>query len=90
MQWKFWRRKTKKGARETDGLPRTTKPPADNQGVPVSPLALSVRDVLGLQRLVGNQAVLRILAPEISPRAPDAKKAGRFVAGQGKLPKVFG
>lgn len=90
MQWKFWRRKTKKGAQEADRLSQTAKLPADNQGVPVSPLALRVRDVLGLQRLVGNQAVLRILAPEISARAPDAKEPGRLVDGQGKLPKVFG
>lgn len=90
MQWKFWRRKAKKGAPEADGLPQTTKPPADNQGVPVWPLALSVKDVLGLQRLVGNQAVLRILGPEISARAPDTKKAGRLVERQGRIPKVIG
>lgn len=44
--------------------------------------------MLGLQRLVGNQAVLRILATEISARAPDAKKAGRLAQGLGRLRNV--
>jgi hypothetical protein len=89
MQWKFWRRKKKRGGEKADGLLTTTSQ-NDIRGIPVPPLAISVKDVLGLQRLVGNQAVLRILAPEILVRAPDAKKVARLVEEQGRLPKVTG
>lgn len=59
MEWEFWKRRKR---------PKKPKGPAVQMMPPdwrtVSSLPVStVREVLGLQQLIGNQAVLRILAP---------------------------
>ena len=66
MQWKFWKRKT-------PGLPQRAQPDAAIRPRDVdattpdasapSPLlvASSTNEILGLQRMIGNQAVLRMM-----------------------------
>ena len=59
MQWRFWRRGKKKDADDV-ALERVR---AD---APASawPANAGAKEILGLQQLVGNQAVLRLLAKD--------------------------
>jgi hypothetical protein len=57
MQWKFWKRGRRKRA---EPAPAVATPSDDAQG-PLLPVS-TVKEVLGLQQVIGNQAVLRILA----------------------------
>jgi len=72
MQWKFWERKNKdgKGGRDfstASSSTQTTFGP-EAEGVGWFPLTGSAKEILGLQQLIGNQAVVRLLAPE-KPRS---------------------
>ncbi len=59
MQWKFWRR----GRSDKSETGSSAQPmPQDWRTLPLLP-ANTVKEVLGLQQLIGNQAVLRLLAP---------------------------
>jgi hypothetical protein len=59
MQWKFWKRKKDKpgSAEEIDAA----QGPETADDTPQSPLTVSSRQILGLQQLIGNQAVLRMM-----------------------------
>jgi hypothetical protein len=56
MCWKFWKRKE-------DPKQDATTASVENS-VGLLPLARSAKEILGLQQLIGNQAVSRLLAPE--------------------------
>jgi hypothetical protein len=63
MEWKFWRRK---GKRELDGSGRNARTHVET---PFAQLAriYGQRELIALQRVVGNQAVLKLLGvPGIS------------------------
>jgi hypothetical protein len=76
MDWKFWRRKTK---REWDGPGGNARTPAES---PFAQLARTYgqREVIALQRVVGNQAVLKLLGVReiklASDFAPQQEKEG--------------
>ena len=67
MQWKFWRRK---GKRELDGPSRNARTLADT---PFAQLAKTYgqREIIALQRVVGNQAVLKLLGVRENRLAAD-------------------
>jgi hypothetical protein len=58
MQWRFWRRGKKRDPDDT-ALERVEA----NAG-PAWPASAGAKEILGLQQLVGNQAVLRLLAKD--------------------------
>ena len=68
MHWKFWERKGKDEKAGRDFATASASMPkafgAEGEGVGWFPLAGSAREILGLQQLIGNQAVVRLLAPE--------------------------
>jgi hypothetical protein len=59
MHWKFWKRKKDKpgSAEEISAV----QGPETTDDTPQSPLTVSSRQILGLQQLIGNQAVLRMM-----------------------------
>ena len=68
MHWKFWQRQSKDEIRDRE-IAAASFPPqkfvgAEPEGIGWLPLAGSAREILGLQQLIGNQAVVRLLAPE--------------------------
>ena len=66
MRWAFWRRSEK----QNNDPPEVSSAPAQNtpsQFPLFTPTSAS--ELLGLQRLIGNQAVLRMLNPP-SPSGP--------------------
>lgn len=71
MFWGIWNRKREKGNDAAAAAPESparndSRGRAESGGLP-SPLA-SPREILGLQQLIGNQEVLRILAPQRAKR----------------------
>jgi len=59
MQWKFWKRKKNKpGSTEETGAGQDAESAGET---PQIPLPVSSREILGLQQLIGNQAVLRMM-----------------------------
>jgi len=71
MQWKFWRRGDKENRKaDTSSVAQSPEP---DSIVPPLPAPGTVKELLGLQRLIGNQAVLQILAP--NQRDAKAKRA---------------
>lgn len=65
MKWRFWRRER---ARKGDAGPVAQEKEQDFGTQP--PLQFStVKEVLALQQLIGNQAVLRMIAPSRSGAA---------------------
>jgi hypothetical protein len=58
MQWKFWRRWRKDRNREVAAQAQ------DGSAYSSLLSQSSPQEILGLQKLIGNQAVLRIVAPE--------------------------
>lgn len=71
LQWKFWRRTRD----ESPAPPPAVAPPQTAGWLPLA----STRELLGLQRVIGNQAVLDLLAL----RTPRSISRGEF--GQEKL-----
>jgi hypothetical protein len=67
MQWKFWKWKKNGPGRED------AETAAE---IPRPPLPVSSREILGLQQLIGNQAVLRIMS------SPLPKNQRRFKQGR--------
>jgi hypothetical protein len=67
MEWKFWRRK---GKRELDGPGRNAR---TRMETPFAQLARTYgqRELIALQRVVGNQAVLKLLGLQESSLASD-------------------
>jgi len=59
MQWKFWKRKKGK---EDSAAKRDAAPQDANPRFPLLTTS-SATELLGLQRLIGNQAVLRMVNP---------------------------
>jgi hypothetical protein len=59
MQWKFWQRWGKGNHKD-----EARSQQKDSSALSSLLSQSSAQEILGLQRLVGNQAVLRILAPE--------------------------
>jgi hypothetical protein len=58
MQWRFWKRGSKKGK---PVLPAAGDPTVEHSSSLLPPLARgSATELLGLQKLIGNQAVLRM------------------------------
>jgi hypothetical protein len=60
MQWRFWRRGKK---RDVDDAALEQLRAEANAG-PAWPASAGAKEILGLQQLVGNQAVLRLLAKD--------------------------
>jgi hypothetical protein len=71
LRWKFWRRSANKRPAEpaTPAAQPPTQPPIAGWG----PL-YSARELLGLQRVVGNQAVLELLAIRKASSASGEKR----------------
>lgn len=67
LRWKFWKR-SKHEATEPAMAP---VPAPSLPSAPWFPLTSS-KELLGLQRIIGNQAVLQLLAPRIKQSAPEA------------------
>jgi len=66
MNWRFWRRASSQGAGKRDGseaeFPKQQNAAAEH--VPgVNGLQMSSKELLGLQRIIGNQAVIQMLKP---------------------------
>jgi hypothetical protein len=60
MHWKFWKR----GDKKKDGNPdqsAVAQPGEDGKASPALQAAASAKEILGLQKLIGNQAVLQIM-----------------------------
>jgi hypothetical protein len=57
MQWRFWRR-----AKKNDTDESALEPPRTDANTVSWPASAGAKEILGLQQLVGNQAVLRLLA----------------------------
>ena len=71
MQWRFWKRGGKK--KDTDeSVPESLC--ADANAAPGWPASAGTKEILGLQQLVGNQAVSRMLAK--STKGAYTKKQG--------------
>lgn len=73
MFWGIWNRKREKRNHNAGSAAPESSARSDSQGRAESdgllpPLA-SPREILGLQQLIGNQEVLRILAPQRAKRA---------------------
>ena len=85
MQWKFWRRK---GKRELDGPSRNARTLADT---PFAQLAKTYgqRELIALQRVVGNQAVLKLLGVQDSRSASDSALQRVEVGLQRSLRKLW-
>jgi hypothetical protein len=64
MQWRFWKRGKKKNADES-----ATEPLCADAGAFTWPASAGAKEILGLQQLVGNQAVLRLLAKDVNGAA---------------------
>lgn len=67
--WKFWRRK--QITRETDESARAAKSGVIDQKKLAELFCRSAKDVIGMQQLIGNQALLRLLALEDSGRTQE-------------------
>ena len=61
MNWRFWRRGGKKKDADEPALEQSR---AEVNEAPGWPANAGAREILGLQQLVGNQAVLRLLAKD--------------------------
>jgi hypothetical protein len=59
MQWRFWRHGGKKKDADDSALDQSRTDANATLGWPAS---AGAKEILGLQQLVGNQAVLRMLA----------------------------
>jgi hypothetical protein len=72
MQWRFWKwKKHRPGARKE----LSAEPDAEIAGEILQiPLPVSSREILGLQQLIGNQAVLQIMNRRV---AEDGTRAMR-------------
>jgi hypothetical protein len=61
MQWRFWRGGDHKKDRK-EGTTAVAQPLEHGPGaLPPLPQSSTVKEILGLQQLIGNQAVLQIL-----------------------------
>jgi len=72
MSWRFWKRKNRKHSSQ-QGAPSSPicsreSPPFGPEGFGWPGVVCNAEEILGLQRLIGNQAVLELLAPERSQR----------------------
>ena len=61
MQWKFWRRGDDKKGRKAHVLSTAQPREQDANALPPLLAPSTVKEILGLQQLIGNQAVLQIL-----------------------------
>jgi hypothetical protein len=71
MSWDFWNRNKKKGrnaANATGSQPASQSAAAS--GAMGFPQLTSPKEILGLQQLIGNQEVLRMLDPGRVKRVP--------------------
>jgi hypothetical protein len=59
MQWRFWRRGGRKKDADESALEQSR---AEANAALAWPASAGAKEILGLQQLVGNQAVLRMLA----------------------------
>jgi hypothetical protein len=55
LRWRFWTWAGKSKVTEP------SKAPQDQKGAPEWPAAVNAKEILGLQQLIGNQAVLQML-----------------------------
>jgi hypothetical protein len=70
MYWRFWRRRTR-NQHEADADAQASRPDA-RSSVPLQ--HSTVKEVLALQQLIGNQTVLRMLAPDTGRRETGAAR----------------
>lgn len=68
--WKFWRRSRRQG---TDESATTAKSGVIDQKKLAELFCRSAKDVIGMQQLIGNQALLRLLALENSGRTQEGR-----------------
>jgi len=72
MQWRFWRRwSNKKDAEES----ASEQWRADANTMSAWPANAGAKEILGLQQLVGNQAVLRLLSKDPSSANGESRKS---------------
>lgn len=78
MLWKFWNRKTTREKR----IGGTAAPSPvrifawpETEELDWAPLTGGTKEILGLQQLIGNQAVLRFMAPRKTERAPASRRS---------------
>jgi len=72
MNWKFWRRGSEKSPRGREGnssfisISATAKEVGNSQDhlSCLHDLQLSSKELLGLQRIIGNQALIQMLKPK--------------------------
>jgi hypothetical protein len=80
MQWRFWRAS---GRKNTDEAP----PEQSRANAAAWPASAGAKEILGLQQLVGNQAVLRMLMMNPgdveTPVVPGSKKQDPRVSNRG-------
>lgn len=70
MNWRFWRRRRRK-ERKPDAGAQASRTDARS----IVPLQHStVKEVLALQQLIGNQSVLRMIAPNTRRREAEAAR----------------
>ena len=78
MSWKFWNRKATKEKRVRGAAaPSSAKIFAwpETEELNWAPLTGGTKEILGLQQLIGNQAVLRFMAPRKTERAPASRRS---------------
>lgn len=71
MNWRFWRHGGKKSDADESALGQSR---ADANAMAGWPANAGTKEILGLQKLVGNQAVLRLLAKDSN--ATQVKRQG--------------
>lgn len=67
MNWRFWRRESEKNPRGRDGSAAGLSKQVDavEEHLPsVNGLQMSSKELLGLQRIIGNQALIQMLKPK--------------------------
>jgi hypothetical protein len=70
MRWDFWNRNKKSGNAASEQPAPPSAAASGAPGGPGFPVLNSPREILGLQQLVGNQEVLRMLDPGRVKRVP--------------------
>jgi len=75
LHWKFWQRN--KAAAVTEPEVDTSNESAMNQKRLAELLCRSVHDVLGLQRVIGNSSLIRLLMLEKQLPATERNAAGK-------------
>lgn len=85
MSWKFWNRNKKSRNQAEVADAQTASPSGAATELPMGlgfPLLRSPKEILGLQQLIGNQEVLRMLDPGKVGRVSNTEPSGKDFAMQ--------